>query len=94
MQSKNDEQIKHQVGSELKWDTRTWNLDIQVDVSDGVVTLTGVIPSYAQKVAAQDAAHRVQGVLDVANDTIVKMPTSAATRKLPIRYEKFSNGMY
>lgn len=74
MQSKNDEQIKHRVESELKWDTRTWNLDIQVEVSDGIVTLTGVIPSYAQKVAAQDAAHRVQGVLDVANDTIVKIP--------------------
>src|ERR1035437_5590931 len=74
MQSKNDEQIKHQVGSELKWDTRTWNLDIQVDVSDGIVTLTGVIPSYAQKVAALDAAHRVRGVLGVANDTIVKIP--------------------
>ena len=74
MQPKSDELIKHQVGSELKWDTRTWNLDIQVDVSDGVVTLTGVIPSYAQKLAAQDAAHRVQDVLDVANDIIVKIP--------------------
>jgi len=74
MQPKSDELIKHQVGSELKWDTRTWNLDIQVDVSNGVVTLTGVIPSYAQKLAAQDAAHRVQDVLDVANDIIVKIP--------------------
>lgn len=74
MQPKSDEQIKLQVEGELNWDTRTWNLDVQVDVSDGIVTLTGVIPSYAQQVAAQDAAHRVQGVLDVANDIIVKIP--------------------
>ena len=82
MQSKNDEQIKHQVGSELRWDTRTSNLDIQVDVSDGIVTLTGVIPSYAQKEAAQEAAHRVKGVLDVANDTIVKMPHECSDEEI------------
>jgi osmotically-inducible protein OsmY len=39
-----------------------------VGVSDGVVTLTGVVSSYAQKFAAQEATHRVTGVLDVAND--------------------------
>ena len=82
MQPKSDELIKHQVGSELKWDTRTWNLDIQVDVSDGVVTLTGVIPSYAQKLAAQDAAHRVQDVLDVANDIIVKIPNERSDEEI------------
>ena len=82
MQPKSDELIKHQVGSELKWDTRTWNLDIQVDVSDGIVTLTGVIPSYAQQVAAQDAAHRVQDVLDVANDTVIKIPNERGDEEI------------
>jgi osmotically-inducible protein OsmY len=33
-----------------------------------VATLTGSVASYAQKFAAQEAAHRVIGVLDVAND--------------------------
>ena len=74
MQTKSDELIKFQVESELNCDARIWNLDIEVDVLKGLVTLTGVIPSYAQQVAAQDAAHRVQGVLDVANDTVVKIP--------------------
>ncbi len=32
MRAKSDEQIKFQVESELNWDTRTWNLDIEVDV--------------------------------------------------------------
>jgi osmotically-inducible protein OsmY len=82
MRAKSDEQIKFQVESELNWDTRTWNLDIEVDVLEGIVSLTGVIPSYTQQVAAQDAAHRVQGVLDVANDTIVKIPNERGDEEI------------
>lgn len=72
MQKKDDEQIRHEVSSELKWDTRTWELDIAVSGEDGVVTLAGTVPSYGQKVAAQNAAHKVSGVLDVVNDLTVK----------------------
>lgn len=73
MQKKDDEQIRHEVVSELAWDTRTWNpQQIKVDVTGGVVMLSGSVPSYAQKVAAQNAAHRISGVLDVANDLSVK----------------------
>jgi osmotically-inducible protein OsmY len=32
------------------------------------------VTSWAKRVAAQEAAHRVAGVLDVANDIIVKVP--------------------
>src|SRR6266542_277176 len=39
---------------------------------DGVVTLTGVVSSYAKKLAAQEAAHRISGGLDVANDVEVR----------------------
>jgi osmotically-inducible protein OsmY len=39
-------------------------------------TLTGAVASYAGKLAAQDAAHRVTGVLDVANDLRVEIPVS------------------
>jgi osmotically-inducible protein OsmY len=49
---------------------------IGVTVSKGVVTLTGVVTSYAKKLAAQEAAHRVMGVLDVANDIRVRIPGS------------------
>lgn len=74
MQPKSDEQIKHQVESELRWDTRTWNMDIAVSVTDAIVILSGSVPSYAHKAAAQEAAHRVAGVLDVANEITVKIP--------------------
>jgi osmotically-inducible protein OsmY len=43
-------------------------------VDNAVVTLTGSVSSWAKKSAAQEAAHRVSGVLDVANDIVVKTP--------------------
>lgn len=73
MQKKTDDLLKHQVQDELAWDTRTWNLDLEVNVSDGVITLSGTVPSYRQLVAAQEAAHRVRGVLDVVNELTVKV---------------------
>lgn len=66
-----DEEIRRDVTSELEWDTRVEDSTIGVTVDDGVVTLTGTVTSFAKKQAAQEAAHRVPGVLDVANDIIV-----------------------
>lgn len=79
MKRKSDSEIKNQVMRELEWDTRVGWCKIGVEVMEGVVTLTGVVPSYAKKVAAQDAVHRINGVLDVANDVEVK-PQGAFVR--------------
>ena len=76
---KTDNEIKQQVLRELKWDSRISWAQIGVEVRDGVVTLSGAVSSYAKKSAAQQAAHRVAGVLDVANDIEVK-PTGAFAR--------------
>lgn len=75
---KTDSEIEQQVLRELKWDSRIGWSDVGVRVRDGVVTLTGIVPSYAKKAAAQEAAHRVAGVLDVANDIEVKPDGSFA----------------
>lgn len=72
MNRKSDSEIKNQVLRELKWDSRIGWSQIGVEVMEGVVTLTGVVSSYAQKLAAQEAAHRINGVLDVANDVEVR----------------------
>ncbi|HKY27961.1 MAG TPA: BON domain-containing protein [Pyrinomonadaceae bacterium] len=69
---KPDYEIKQQVLRELKWDSRIAWAQIGADVHDGIVTLTGTVRSYAAKSAAQQAAHRVAGVLDVANDIEVR----------------------
>jgi len=71
---KGDTKILQDVMNELKWDSRIDARDIVVTVEQGVVELTGTVPSYIQKVAAQEAAHRVWGVLDVANDISVQLP--------------------
>jgi osmotically-inducible protein OsmY len=71
---KADSQIQREVLQELKWDTRVEETEVGVEVDQGVVTLTGTVSSYAKKLAAQEAAHRVEGVLDVANDVQVKIP--------------------
>jgi osmotically-inducible protein OsmY len=73
---KPDTQIREDVLDELKWDTRVEETDVGVDVDKGIVTLTGTVRSYAKRVAAQEAAHRVAGVLDVVNEVRVNIPGS------------------
>lgn len=82
MKQKTDDQLKHEVLSELAWDTRTWKLKIVAAVSDGVVTLTGIVPSYAQKIASQNAAHKVAGVLDVVNELVVNTSDTVKDQEL------------
>jgi osmotically-inducible protein OsmY len=43
----------------------------------GVVTLAGWVDSYTKRWAAEEAAHRVRGVVAVANDIEVRLPSSA-----------------
>lgn len=76
---KTDEELKNAVVLELRWDNRVKETEIGVTVDKGVVTLTGAVNSYAKKLAAQEAAHQVAGVLDVANDIKVK-PIGSAIR--------------
>ncbi|HEX9819287.1 MAG TPA: nicotinate phosphoribosyltransferase [Methylomirabilota bacterium] len=72
--SKTDTQIHHDVLEELKWDSRVDETEVGVEVDNGVVTLTGTVTSWAKRMAAEEAAHRVSGVLDVANDVKVRIP--------------------
>ena len=74
MAMKTDAQIQQQVLKELAWDPRVEETEVGVSVQHGVVTLSGTVTSWAKRIAAQGAAHRVAGVLDVANDIIVKIP--------------------
>src|SRR3712207_4952277 len=75
---KPDAEVQMAVLRELRWDPRVDESDVGVEVDKGVVTLTGVVGSYAKRVAAQGAGHRVAGVLDVANDLKVTLPGSHA----------------
>jgi osmotically-inducible protein OsmY len=48
-----------------------------VAVKNGVVALTGFVRTYSQKLEAERAAKRVAGVVGVANDIEVRLPTGA-----------------
>src|SRR2546422_5894179 len=75
--ARSDEQIQKDVLAELKWDARLQPNEIGVAVKDGIVTLMGWVDSYTKRWAAEEAAHRVRGVLAVANDIEVRLPISA-----------------
>src|SRR5438034_1271955 len=72
-----DQDIQRDVLNELKWEPRVQPNEIGVAVKDGVVTLTGWVESYTKKWAAEEAPHRVRGVLAVANDVEVRLPSCA-----------------
>ncbi|HLN81940.1 MAG TPA: BON domain-containing protein, partial [Thermoanaerobaculia bacterium] len=73
---KTDLQIQQDVMRELGWDTRIGPAKVGVEVDKGIVTLTGTLDNFAKKHAATEAAHRVAGVLDVANDILVHLAGS------------------
>lgn len=73
---RNDEELDRAVTEALEWDPRIDCKAIAISVRNGVVTLAGYVDSYAEKLAAREAAHAVAGVLDVADQVQVK-PTDA-----------------
>jgi osmotically-inducible protein OsmY len=75
--SKTDHDVQQDVLCELAWDTRVSPMEVGVLVKDGVVTLVGTVDSWAKVHAAEQAAHRVSGVRDVANNLSVKLPDEA-----------------
>jgi osmotically-inducible protein OsmY len=72
-----DSDVKRDVEDELKYDPSVHSSDIGVSVRDGVVTLTGFVHSYSQKLQAEADAKRVSGVLGLANDIEVRVAADA-----------------
>src|SRR5258708_17133145 len=71
---RSDAEIRNDVIDELRWERRVPDPDpIGVAVTDGAVTLTGHVATYAQKLAAVRAAERVEGVKAVANEIKVEL---------------------
>jgi osmotically-inducible protein OsmY len=69
---KTDLEIQQDIERELAWDTRVAPTEIGIQVMHGLVTLTGTVDTWVKVKASQDAAHRVIGVLDVANELTVR----------------------
>lgn len=71
--TRRDHHTREAVVQELRWDTCVDESAVTVGVDSGVITLTGTVDSYAKKIAAEEAAHRVSGVLDVINDIVIRL---------------------
>lgn len=71
---KTDAQIQTDVMQELKWDPSVTHEHIGVAVNDGIVSLSGSVPSYIEKSAAERCAQRVAGVKAVVEKIEVKLP--------------------
>jgi len=72
--SMTDLELKENVEAELNYEPSVNPAEIGVAVKDGIVTLTGRIQSYWEKVAAERAAARVEGVKAVVNELTVRLP--------------------
>jgi osmotically-inducible protein OsmY len=70
-----DRVLRGIIHREIERDPEVLTRDIRVAVEDGVVTLTGFANSYFEKLAAEEAAKRTEGVRGIANDIEVRLGT-------------------
>jgi osmotically-inducible protein OsmY/uncharacterized protein YbcI len=69
---KTDAQLQKDVMDELKWEPCVTASTIGVSAVNGVVTLNGSVPTYAEKWGAERAAQRVEGVKSVAEEITIQ----------------------
>lgn len=69
--------LEREVKDEFGWDPMLDATRIVVNVDDGKVTLTGVVPTYDETVRADQDASRVGGIAPVDNQLMVETIGSA-----------------
>lgn len=67
------------VEEQLKWDDRIFDNEIEVDSSDGHIRLRGIVPSYSERIAAEQDAYTIPGVKSVENDLHIKFKDTVVT---------------
>jgi osmotically-inducible protein OsmY len=70
----NDKELRQLVVDELEYEPSIDAADIGVAAENGVVTLSGHVADYVQKMAAERAAWRVKGVKGIAQKIEVRLP--------------------
>ena len=71
--------LRQHVIDELEFDPSFDSAHIGVAVEKGVVTLTGHVRSYAERVAAERAVQRIKGVQAIAQEIVVRHPNDVKT---------------
>lgn len=67
-----DTALRERVEHQLDWEPAVTSTNVGVAAHDGVVTLTGYVENYAEKMAAERVTKRTYGVRAIANDIQVK----------------------
>ncbi len=75
---KNDLELRRDILDELEWEPSVDAAEIGVTTHQGIVTLTGTVKSFSEKLTAARAVERVQGVKAIANDIEVRLAGSSA----------------
>ena len=73
---RSDEDIEQDVWEELAWNPDLDSTDIAVTVQNGIVSLTGFVRSYTERYEAEAETKRVAGVVGLANDLEVRIPSA------------------
>ena len=84
---KSNEDLQKDVQSAIKWEPLLNAAEIGVTAKDGVVTLTGIVDSYAKKLEAESAAKNVTGVRAVAEEIEIKFSSSYSKNDTEIANE-------
>ncbi len=72
-----DKAVRQDIIDTLDWDPSIDSANIGVAVDQGVAVLSGHVPNYAQKSAAERDAKRVKGVTAIVDEIEVRFPGSS-----------------
>ncbi|MCS3869369.1 osmotically-inducible protein OsmY [Chryseobacterium ginsenosidimutans] len=68
--------LQREVQDAIAWEPLLHAAEIGITVQDGIVSLTGIVDSYAKKTEAESAAKKVAGVKALVENIEVKFPSS------------------
>ncbi len=87
---KTNSELQTDVQNAIKWEPLLNAAEIGVTAKDGVVSLTGVVDSYAKKMEAENAAKKVIGVKALVEKIEVKFPSAWTKTNAEIANEVLS----
>lgn len=73
---KTDGELKQHLLAQLEMEPGVNRASINVSVENGIITFKGTVSSYAEKLAAANAAKRPDGAVGFVNDVVVEIPSS------------------
>jgi osmotically-inducible protein OsmY len=88
---RNDGDMKRDVEDEIRYDADAESTDIAVSVNGGVLTLTGSVHSYHQKLHIETLAKRISGRMSVANEIQVRVGASDSRSDAEIACDLIAN---